>query len=215
MTKRIIAHYDQHTGLLLRLQDIVVQLRIKHAENGCICACVRLCVIMSVSCDTPLAHRWLIPPSTVQEGGGGARTQGTGYRWHRGHRQADCMARWGEGTCVCMCAFGKDNTLVAHCITKKEKKGISLVTRSSHRSLSLVCFFCTFSTGFTSHSLSLSHVTSSDCRIRFRCHALFDIQQWLIPICSLISTDTTFIITHTFDCFIRKRKYKAVTCHDM
>lgn len=90
MAKKIIAHYYQHTGLLLRLQDTVVQLRIKHAENGCIRACVHLCVILSASCDTPLAHRWLSPPSTVQEGRGGARTQGTGYRWHR---QADCMAR--------------------------------------------------------------------------------------------------------------------------
>lgn len=169
---------------------------------------------MSISCDPPLAHRWLSPPSIVQEGGGGARTQGTGYRWHWGHRQADCMARRGEGP-VCVCVWERQYPGCTLYHQKRKTKGISWVTMSSHVSLSLLCFFCTFSTGFTFHSLSISHVTSSDCRICFRCHALFDIQQWLIPICSLISTDTTFIITHTFDCSIRKRKYKAVTCHDM
>lgn len=157
---------------------------------------------MSISCDPPLAHRWLSPPSTVQEGGGGARTQGTGYRWHRGHRQADCMARGGEGNvCVYVCVWGRQYPgILSITLNPPSQKGISLsIPRYRVQSVSSA----SFSTACTFHSLSLSHVTSSHCRICFRCHALFDIQQRLIPICSLISTDTPFIITHTFDCFIR------------
>jgi len=67
-----------------------------------VCACVRLCV-RSISCDPPLAHRWLNPTSTVQRAGEGhthraQATDGTEgiiakqTAWHEE----------GRGPCVCL-----------------------------------------------------------------------------------------------------------------